>query len=269
MIKFVWILVIVLCSTSFAYDIEEFKRDAKAYHDSYLAGMNGMAMTVTGDITQPGHDKFTIDATYSIRGNKWRTDAVLRGPDSEEGFSITVLYDGKQAWAQLVGMKIPVKRADVDNRVRGYIYWEEPAYGSKIAGEETVSGHECWLITTPLKESDGTEISMKSWYDKTHFVLVQSETTLDGKPVRMEFSDFRSVSGEYQIPHAMRAVQEGAQIVNAKILAASDGKGVSDTAFDANMLEGEDFPDMGQLMRTMQIFGKVFTQEVSKLLKAN
>ncbi|MCB1060763.1 MAG: hypothetical protein KDB65_11060 [Calditrichaeota bacterium] len=267
--KLVWILAVVLCSTSFAYDIEDFKRDAKTYHESHLFAMNGLALTVHGDITQPGHDSFTVDATYSMRGNKWRADAVVKSEDVEEGFPVTVLFDGTQTWTQMLGMKVKVQHSDVDNRVRGYLYWEEPAYGSELEGEGRLNGHDCWVVTTPLKESDGTEITMRSWYDKEHFVLVQSETTLDGKPVHMEFSDFRPVSGDYVIPHAMRAEQEGNQIVSAKVIAASDGKGVLDTAFDAELLDGGDFPDMGQLMRTMQVFGKVFTKEVSKLLKAD
>lgn len=267
--KLSWVLVFVLCSSAFAYDIDEFTRDAKAYHESHLFAMNGLAMTVEGEITQPGQDTFLIEATYAMRGNMWRADAVLKKPDAQDGFPLTVLFDGQQTWAQILGMKLKVKRGDVDDRVRGYVYWDEPAYGSKIAGDEFVNGRDCWLITTPLKESDGTEITMKSWYDKQHFVLVQSESTLDGKPVRMEFSDFRSVSGDYQIPHAMRAVQDGAQVLNARVLAASDGHGVNDAVFDAALLEGDDFPDMGQLMRTMQVFGKVFTKEVSKLLKAD
>ncbi len=162
-------------------------------------------------------------------------------------------------------MKVP--RGDVDNRVRGYLYWEQPAAGSAIAGEETVNGHTCWVITTPLRESDGTKVTMRSWYDKEHFVLVQSESTLDTKPVRMEFSDFREVRSGYVIPYAMRAVQGDVQIVNAQIVAVAAGDAISNSQFDSASLDGEDFPDMAELMRTMQIFGKVFTNEVTKLLK--
>jgi hypothetical protein len=42
---------------------------------------------------------------------------------------------------------------------------------------------------------------------------------------------------------------------------------ISNSLFDSASLDGEDFPDMAELMRTMQIFGKVFTNEVTKLLK--
>ncbi len=265
----VWICAVALCHTTFAYDIAEFEHDAKAHHTRHLKGMNGLALDVRGTITQPDHDVYTIDATYSTRGNKWRTDAVLKNENADEGFPITVLFDGQQTWAQVVGMKLKIRPSDVDNRIRGYVYWDEPAAGSQIVGEETVQGRSCWVISTPLKEEDGTDVTMKSWYDKEYFVLVQSESTLDAKPVRMEFSDFRGVNGTYVIPHKMRAVQDGVQIVDAQVLKASSGSTLRDALFDAEYLDGGDFPDMGELMRTMQIFGKVFTNEVSKLLKSD
>ena len=262
-----WLVALCVCQFAFAYDIADFTRDAKAHHERYLNELNGLQLDVTGTITQPGHESYSIDAKYYTRGKSWRTDATLRQTGKEEGFPITVLFDGQQIWGNLLGMKLKVSRGDVDNRVRGYLYWEQPAAGSAIAGEETVNGHPCWVITTPLRESDGTKVTMRSWYDKEHFVLVQSESTLDTKPVRMEFSDFREVRKGYVIPHAMRAVQNDVQIVNAQIVSVASGDAISNSQFDSASLDGEDFPDMAELMRTMQIFGKVFTNEVTKLLK--
>lgn len=264
-----WIFALLIASFAFAYDIKDFVRDAKAYHERNLSAMNGLTLEVTGRITQPGQEVYLIDATYSMRGTRWRTDAVLKNADGGEGFPMIVLFDGTQTWARILGMKIEVPRDDVDDRVRGYLYWEEPAVSSVVAGEATINGRACWIIETPLKESDGTPVTLRSWYDKEHYVLVQSESTLGAKPVRMEFSDFRSVQNGYTIPFAMRAVQNDAQIVNAQIISASPGTALSDSLFDSALLEGEDFPSMNELMRTMQIFGKVFTNEVSKLLKNN
>lgn len=263
----VFLCGLLLAGVALGYDIDEFVRDAKAHHERHLTALNGLKLVVQGEITQPGHESYSIDADYYTRGSKWRAEAELKQTGKDEGFPITVMFDGQKTWATMLGMKLEVPRRDVDDRVRGYLYWEEPAKGSVIAGSETISGRDCWLVTTPLRESDGTAVTMKSWYDKKDFVLVQSESTLDGKPVRMEFSDFKDVREGYALPHSMRAVQEGAQIVSARVLSATGGAEVSDSLFDSAQLSGEDFPDMNELMRTMQIFGKVFTKEVSKLMK--
>ncbi len=265
--RVVWTFCLLIASAASAYDIADFTRDAKAHHERYLNELNGLELDVTGTITQPGHDSYAIDAKYFTRGKSWRTDAVLKQIGKDDGFPMTVLFDGQQIWASMLGMKLKVPRGDVDNRVRGYLYWEEPAAGSAIAGEETINGRACWVITTPLRESDGSAVTMKSWYDKEHFVLVQSESTLDAKPVQMEFTDLRELRKGYVIPHAMRAVQNDVQIVNAQIVSVASGDAISNSLFDSASLDGKDFPDMAELMRTMQIFGKVFTNEVSKLLK--
>lgn len=263
----VWLFVLVFAGIAHAYDIADFTRDAKAHHERHLTELNGLRLDVTGTITQPGQDSYDIEAKYYTRGKRWRTDATLKQTGKPVGFPLTVLFDGQKIWAQILGMKLDVPRGDVDNRVRGYLYWEEPAAGSKIAGEETVNGRSCWVITTPLREEDGTAVTMKSWYDKEYFVLVQSESTLDAKPVKMEFTDLRSAGGGYMIPHSMRAMQNDVQVVSGKITSAASGSEVGDAIFESASLDGKDFPDMAELMRTMQIFGKVFTKEVSKLLQ--
>jgi len=265
----VWLCAVLLAGVALGYDIEQFKQDAKAYHDGHLKQLDGLKLVLSGQVTEPGHDTYVIDATYYSRGARWRADATIRNPEKPEGFPFTVLFDGQQTWAQLLGMKMDIEPSDVNDRMRGYAYWNEPDAGSKVAGEETINGRACWLIETPLKESDGTKVTMKSWYDKERFVLVQSESTYDKKPVRMEFSDFRDVAGGYVIPHAMRAVQNDVQLVEARITETAHGEAVSSALLDASSLEGADFPDMAELMRTFQIFGKAFGNEVSKLLKAD
>ncbi len=262
-----WFCALLVAGAAQAYDIEEFLRDARAHHERHLTGMGGLTLDLTGLITQPGHDAVEVAATYTMRGAQWRADATVRNPGQTEGFPFVVLYDGQQTWAQLLGMKLKVPRSDVDDRVRGYLYWEAPAAGSVVAGEETIGGHACWRIETPLRESDGSAVTMKSWYDKQHFVLVQSESSYDKKPVRMEFSDFRAVRGDYVIPHGMRAVQNDVQLVQAQIVAARTGE-IDGERFSAASLDGADFPDMNELMRTFKIFGKAFGNEVSKLLQS-
>jgi hypothetical protein len=260
---------LLFCSSSFAYDISDFVRDAKAHHEQKLGETNGLKLQIEGTVSEPGHDTFVIEADYYTRGKRWRTDAMLKDSSGKDGFPITVLFDGQQAWATILGMKLKVPQSDVNDRVRGYLYWEEPAAGSILSGDETVNGRACWVISTPLRESDNTPVMMKSWYDKESFVLVKSETSYDKKPIQMEFSDFREVADGYVIPHSMIAMQENAQVVSARIVNAETGKSFADAMFDAAKLQGSDFPDMSELMRTMQIFGKAFANEMGKLLKPN
>ena len=264
-----FVLSLLFASSVFAYDISDFVRDAKAHHEQKLGEMNGLMLEVEGTVSKPGHDTFLIEADYYTRGKRWRVDAMLKDSGGNDGFPITVLFDGQQIWYSIYGMKFKASRTDVDDRVRGYLYWEEPAAGSILSGDETVNGRECWVISTPLRESDNTPVMMKSLYDKENFVLVKSETSYDKKPIQMEFSDFREVADGYVIPHALIAMQENAQVVSARILNAKSGKSFADAMFDAAQLQGSDFPDMSQLMKTMQIFGKAFANEMGKLLKTD
>jgi len=265
--RVLWLCCLLLASRGFAYDLSDFTREAKAYHERHAAELNGLKLEVAGVVTEPGKDAYAISATYYTRGERWRTDAKLTQRGGTDSLPFNVLYDGQKTWATLLGMKIEVPRRDVDDRVRGYLYWEQPAETSKLIGEESVGGRPCWLIETPLRESDGTPVTLRSWYDKEYFVILRTETSYDRKPIRIEFSDLRAVGGGYVIPHSLRAVQNDVQVVEAQVTGTTTGAAISDSLFDAAKMPGEDFPDMNELMRSMKIFGKVLTNEMSKMLK--
>ncbi|MBK6766773.1 MAG: hypothetical protein IPG71_10785 [bacterium] len=263
----IWGLVLCLTQWAFAYDLSDFVREANAHHARRMGAAGGLKLNVAGEVTEPGKDAFSITATYYSRDKRWRADAVLSQRGGAEGLPFNVLFDGQKTWATLLGMKIEVPRRDVDDRVRGYLYWEEPPAIAKLIGDETVGGRACWLIETPLRESDGTAVTLRSWYDKEYFVILQTETSYDRKPIRIEFSDLRAVSGDYVIPHKLRAVQNDVQVVEAQITGSPTGAEIGDSLFDSAQLPGSDFPDMNELMRSMKIFGKVITNEMSKMLK--
>jgi hypothetical protein len=95
----------------------------------------------------------------------------------------------------------------------------------RIAGEETINGRACWVITTPLRESDGTAVTMKK--------LVRQRALCAravGKHTRREaradgvFGFSQRARGLCDSLRDARRAASDVQIVNAQIVSVASGE---------------------------------------------
>ena len=246
----------VLCFTTFAkaIELETLLTKARSYHEGKLAHIDDMVIEYTGPIKDPSGKAAAINSTLTRMGELWRMDATISmgGEDAKPGQGMTmetvVLYDGKEVWTSVLGMKMKTPKDQAMEKMSFAQYGDELPVGSTVLGEETVNGRDCYLVEHP--KSEFVEHPVKMWIDKEYFVNVQSETYASGKLMKTVFSDFKPVEGDYVIPYKSEVFSDGTKMVDVTITKVLVNKGVDTALFDASKLEGGSMDlDLQKLMK--------------------
>lgn len=243
-----------------ATDLETLLTEARAYHTGKLDKINDMTLEYTGTVSDPRGEAANILSTLTRKGELWRMDAeigmgggeltVNGQKQSTDNMSMetTVLYDGKDVWTSVMGMKMKTPKDQAMEKMSFTQYWDEPPTGSTVLGEETVNGRNCYIVEHP--KSEFVEHPVKMWIDKEYFVNVQSETYASGKLMKTVFSDFKPIEGDYVIPYKSEVFSDGAKMVDVTITKVEVNKGVDDGLFDAAKLDGGSMDlDLQKLMK--------------------
>lgn len=218
-----------------AYDIEDLVRDGRAYHQNAQQTIGDMTVEQTASFTAPSGGDSTMKSLRYQKGDKWRQEADMamagmpQGPGGGSFKSVT-LFDGTDTWTLAMGMKTKLPKDATQGSSSSPTYWSEPPAGSKISGEETIGGRECWIVELPATPLMAT--APRSWIDKSKFVNVRSETVLSGKTMRTDFSDFRDVKGALEIPYKADVYSNDQKTMAAEITKLETNTGLSDDLFD-------------------------------------
>jgi hypothetical protein len=235
-------LLLALPAASPAYDIEQLRKDARAYHDAMMRKLGDLTIEQEAAFTAPDRADVTVRSTIFRKGNRWRTEGSMTAPAGSAGegtgSSAIHLFDGTDLWSAAMGMKRRLPPGQTYGQGTP-AYWTEPVPGSEIVGEETVAGRDCWIVLGPEPPPnpilEGTRA--RTWVDKKCFLTVQSESRMSGKTMRAVFSDFRRVEG-YDLPYRTEVYSDGAKTLAAQVVSLAAGRGLSDDLFDAARLPG-------------------------------
>lgn len=243
------VMALICCATlANAMDIETLLMQARSYHEGKLSKIDDMTLEYTGTFNAPSGENGGIQSTMIRKGELWRMDATIgmgSGEASVNGetkkldnmsMETTVLYDGKDVWTSVMGMKMKVPKEQAMEQISFTQYWNEPPAGSTVLGEETVNGRACYVIEHPKNEF--IEHPTKMWIDKEYFVNVQSEAYASGKLIKSVFGDFKAIEGEYVIPHTASVTSDGAKTFDMVITKIEVNKGVDASMFDSAKLGG-------------------------------
>lgn len=217
-----------------AYDIDDLVRDGHAYHQRAQQLIGDMTVEQTASFTAPSGGNSTMKSVRYQKGDKWRQEAdmAMAGMPQGPGGAIktVTLFDGTDTWTLAMGMKTKLPKDAAQNSASSPTYWSEPPAGSKISGEETIGGRECWIVEMPANAL--TASAPRTWVDKTKFVNVRSESVLSGKTMRTDFSDFRDVKGALEIPYHADVYSNDQRTMTAEITKLETDTGLSDDLFD-------------------------------------
>lgn len=247
-------VVLSLASLANAMELETLLSKARAYHGDKLAKIEDMVIEYTGIVNDPSGKAAAINSTLTRAGELWRMDATISmgGEDAKQGQGMSmetvVLYDGKEVWTSVMGMKMKTPKDQAMEKMSFAQYWDEPPVGSTVLGEETVNGRDCYVVEHPKNEF--VEHPVKMWIDKEYFVNVQSETYASGKLMKTVFSDFKPADGDYVIPYKSEVFSDGTKMVDVTITKVLVNKGVDTAMFDASKLDGGSMDlDLQKLMK--------------------
>lgn len=221
-----------------AYDIEDLLRDGRAYHQTAQQSIGDMTVEQTASFTAPSGGDSTMKSVRYQKGDKWRQEADMAMAGMAQGpggaIKTVTLFDGTDTWTLAMGMKTKLPKDAAQNSSSSPTYWSEPPAGSKISGEETVGGRECWIVELPPNPL--TPSAPRMWVDKAKFVNVRSESVLSGKTMRTDFSDFRDVKGALEIPYKADVYSNDQKTMTAEITKLETNTGLSDDLFDPSKL---------------------------------
>lgn len=227
-----------------AYDIEQLRKDARAFHDGMMKKVVDITMEQEATFTIPGRGgENTMKSTMYRKGDRWRTEGMM-SMGGQGAMDTVTLFDGKDVWTVAMGMKTKLTAEQLQGQPMAS-YWTEPAPGSRITGQDTVNGRECWIVQGPdVPETAMTEMGPTlTWIDKKNFIWVQTETKMSGKTVRTTFSDFRKVDG-YDLPYRIDVFSDGKPTMVSRIVKLETNSKLSDDLFDPAKLAGSAMPGM-------------------------
>jgi hypothetical protein len=202
-----------------------------------------MTMEMEGKFSAPGSENSSMHSIHYRKGELWRIEAEMNmGGSAGNALNTISLFDGEDHWSVAMGMKTKLPKGQIPAQSDANSYWNRPPEGSKIVGDETISGRDCWIIEYP--ENPIMKSPPRHWIDKDQFVFVRSVSILSGKPIRSEFSDFRTVNDDFEIPHHIEVFSGDDQTMTIDITKLEIGTGLSDELFNAETLEGSGMPDL-------------------------
>jgi outer membrane lipoprotein-sorting protein len=233
------LFAVFAASSAFAYDVADLSRDAKAFHSRHQHELGDMTLKMEGKFTAAQAGTSGLSSTRYQKGDKWRLESgMVSGStmgNAQGSINTVTLFDGENVWSVAMGMKTKLTKEQSQNQDMKS-YWNEPPDGSKIVGEETVNGRDCWIVEWPANPMLKT--APKYWIDKTHFITVKSEGELSGKKIVTEMSDFRAVKDEFIVPYHSDSFSDGKKTLETDITELSINTGLSDDLFDPAKLQG-------------------------------
>lgn len=243
------VMLALFAAPAHAYDIADLRRDMRAHVDKMMKEVGDVTIQQEATFEAAKSGMSGMNATTYVKGNRWRSEAVMKGSGESPAMEITSLFDGTDMWSVTMGMKHKMpKGAAGQNGPSGL--WSELPEGTKVIGEEKVGGRDAWKVQyEAAKGAPGSGDGPTTvWVDKSTFMPIQMESGAPAKPVRMVMSDFRKVKG-YDIAHLTEMFTEGKKTMTMKVLKIETNKGLSDDLFDPEKLAGGEGMDMNDMMR--------------------
>ena len=197
----------------------------------------------------------TTSTLYS-RGKQFRVEVSMEGmadmgmPAGMEGMKTIVVGDDKSAWIVNPMMGKSQIPADEAAKYRGQ--WDCASYmpvAAEIIGSEKIAGRDCYVLSV----LDSSSEFAKLWIDQKSFNLMKMEgKPQEGVASMMIFSDYRKVSGDFEMPYRTEMYSGKDLISTTVVKSIAVNKGISDDLFDPDKIKAAAGPDMKGMMEQMK-----------------
>ncbi len=222
-------------------------------------------MTVIQEITLPSPEgTITAQQISYEKGDKSRMEMTMQPPPGEDSASVpvdlrrvTTVSDGATTW--LISPMTGKQQVPDKNDPSTANCWGLKFENARVAGSETVDGHECWIVETGRPDS----ITDRYWLDKAKLDVLKGESKdREGHVLRWELSDFQPVLGSFEYPHKMEVFNGDTLVASVTVKNITLNTGLADSLFDPDRVEVNKTDMEEMLRRLMQQQGEDTTMVV-------
>jgi len=230
---------------------------AQENYKKFNQNFKDIAIIFDAKISAPEGD-MASEMKLFLKGEKSRSETLMQMPASEgmpEGMAsmlVVVIFDGHDTWmvSPFTGKnKLTAMQAEEQMHFQtGMNWWKFISDSTRYAGIENILGRDCYLLELDIK---GNSPYKRIWVDKNTLFLMQAEgINSEGDNIRMTFSDFKKVQGDWQLPYKVEVFMNEAPIMRIITKSLTINKGISDELFDVDNVEvqGPNFQEMLQNM---------------------
>jgi outer membrane lipoprotein-sorting protein len=192
------------------------------------------------------------------KGPKFRVEISMEGmedmgmPAGMGDMKTIVIGDGKSAW--IVNPMMGKSQIPPEEAEKYRAKWSCSDYmpvAAKIVGSEKVGGADCWVLSVMDESSEYAKL----WIEQGGLRIMKMEgKPQEGVATTILFSDYRKVSGAFEMPYKTVMYSGKDMISTAVVKSAKVNSGLSDELFDASAIKvtGPGSKDMMEQMKKMQ-----------------
>jgi outer membrane lipoprotein-sorting protein len=260
MSKSPWIVLLLLAclvlvpAAGFSEDWAGLSKQLGERCAKFHADVKDLSLVMEMKATTPQGEVATAMTVFQ-KGEKSRAEIKMQGmpggaemPPAMADMTILVIRDGKKTWmiSPMTGkMEVPEEQA---KQYKNQWYCDDyiPAEAD-LAGSETVSGRDCFVVVV----KDPSSLYAKLWIDKKGLDPVKTEMKpLEGKTMTALFSDYKTLSGDWQFPYKTEMFQDKTLVSTMIVKSVEVNKGVSDDLFDAEKVKTPERNMMDMMKKT-------------------
>ena len=179
-----------------------------------------------------GDQEVVIENVVYQKGNKLRSESQpVKAPKDipAEYLKSISIFDGKDLWVISQGQtqRIPIDKVGINkmNPV-GDVDWLSTLKGKlKLAGEETVNGRPCYVLTM--------DDNVKLYLDKETLDWLKLEQNVGGNKIVLVRSGFRPVQGapEFRFPRRMEMYLDDEKVADTEVVDVTINPDLPDSLF--------------------------------------
>lgn len=255
-------ILLSVVSQGFSQSVSEILRKAESNYKNFNQDFKDMAIVFDAKMYTPGGE-MTSEMKLFTKGEKSRSEIVMQFPESAgmpEGMGsmqTIIIFDGQDSWtiSPFTGKtKLTPEQTEEQMQYQtGMNWWSSISDKAKYVGIERINNRECYVLEI---EAEGDSLYSRLWVDKNNLFLVQTENKSDsGETMRMIFSDFRKIKGEWELAYKTEGFMDEVPMMTILLKSVETNQGLSDDLFDADKVEVSG-PNMQEMMQNMMQQGE-------------
>lgn len=246
----------------FSQSLSDILRKAESNYENFNQDFKDMSIVFDAKIYTPEGEMLS-EMKLFLKGEKSRSEIVMQFPEAAgmpEGMGsmlVVVIFDGQDNWmiSSFTGKtKLTPEQTEEQMQYQtGMNWWRSISDKAKYVGIERINNRECYVLEI---EAGGDSFYSRVWVDKKNLFLVQTETRIDsGETIRMIFSDFRKIKGEWEFAYKTEGFMDEVPMMTILLKSFEINQGLSDDLFDADKVEVSG-PNIQDMMQNLMQQGK-------------
>ena len=250
------VILFLVVGQGFSQSLSDILRKAESNYKNFNQDFKDMSIVFDAKIYTPEGEMLSEMKLFT-KGEKSRSEIVMQMPEGMGSMQTIVIFDGQDNWmiSSFTGKtKLTPEQTEEQMQYQtGMNWWRSISDNAKYVGIERINNRECYVLEIEAGEDS---FYSRVWVDKNNLFLVQTEAKIDsGETMRMIFSDFRKIKGEWELAYKTEGFMDEVPMMTILLKSFEINQGLSDDLFDADKVEVSG-PNMQEMMQNMMQQGK-------------